>query len=149
MKSIPITLIFLFSCLNQVIAQNPDELVDRFFKEYSIKGKETALNNLVSTNPWVSTSDDGVVKLLSQIPTTNNEILGPYLGYEKIVGKMVTKDYYFASFLSKYDRQYIRFTFSFYKPKKKWRLHTIAIDNDFKDELIESMKLYYQPFKEK
>jgi hypothetical protein len=146
MKSISITLIFLFSCLNQVIAQNPDELVDKFFKEYSIKGKETALNNLIKTNPWVNPLDDAVVQLLSQIPATNTEVLGPYLGYEKINSKMVTKDYYFASFLSKYDRQYVRFTFSFFKPKNKWRIHKISIDNEFNGELEESMKLYYHPF---
>ena len=47
------------------------------------------------------------------------------------------------SYLVKYDRQPIRFTFQFYKPNKEWRIHSFKYDGNIDDEIEEAAKLYY------
>ncbi|WP_209405780.1 hypothetical protein [Pseudozobellia sp. WGM2] len=47
------------------------------------------------------------------------------------------------SYLVKFDRQPIRFTFQFYKPYNQWRTHRFKYDGNVDEEIEESAKVYY------
>lgn len=66
------------------------------------------------------------------------EQLGAYQGYEFITEKRAGQSYILKSFLVKYDRQPIRFTFVLYKPKDVWNLQNFTFEADFDTELTEA-----------
>lgn len=49
------------------------------------------------------------------------------------------------SYLLRYDRQLIRFTFQFYKPDKEWMLYSLSFDVTLDDEVEEAAKMFYLP----
>jgi hypothetical protein len=128
-----------------VIAQaGPDDIVKRFFTEYSKDGAEKALNNLYSTNSWISKagSSTQTLKLKMEEQLSKDE-MGEYNGYELIARKELGGSYVIASYMAKFERQPIRFTFQFYKPKDKWGIYSFEYDGNVGAEMEESIKLVY------
>jgi len=70
-------------------------------------------------------------------------LLGKYHGFEKIVRKELGESLVLESYLVKYDRQPLRFTFKFYKPNDKWILFNFQYDEDVDEELSESASVFY------
>jgi hypothetical protein len=46
------------------------------------------------------------------------------------------------TYIVKYDREPLRFTFFFYKPKDVWRVSNFSYDENISDELEEAAKVY-------
>lgn len=124
--------------------QTPEELIEKFFEEYETKGSNEALDNLYSTNKWVSRNQDAIDNLKSQL-TNMQSLIGEYYGYEPITTKSAGKSLVLHSFLVKYDRQPLRFTFEFYKPKDDWTIFGFSYDEDLDDEIEEAAKAYRLP----
>lgn len=114
-----------------------------FFITYQKDGASKALDNLYSNNKWMSRATDAVANLKQQLGTLNEDYVGKYYGYELIVEKQLSDSFVFMSYLVKFDRQPIRFTFQFYKPDNKWRTHSIKYDGNVETEIEESAKVYY------
>lgn len=122
----------------------PETLVTGFFKEYS-KAPSKAVENLYSTNTWVLRNRDAVEQIKSEINKLTPEYVGQYYGYEFIVKKQIAGNFVLQSYLVRYDRQPLRFTFEFYKANDKWFLYSFKFDSNLDDELGESAKLNYLP----
>ena len=146
MKKIIAINLFLFSIIG--FAQNtPKDIVDKFFTEYKADGGSIALDNLYSNNEWMSRATDAITNLKQQLATLNEDYVGQYYGYELIVEKRLSDSYLLMSYLVKYDRQPIRFTFQFYKPDNVWRTQSFKYDGTIDDEIEESAKVYYLDLK--
>ncbi len=135
---IPI-LLFSFIAYTQ---QSPNEIVDQFFEEFENKGSSVALDNLYKPNKWIARNADAISQLKSQIEGLNEDYVGKYYGYEFLLEKQLADSYILMSYLVKYDRQPIRFTFQFYKPNKEWVIQSFIFDGDMDEEVKEAAKLY-------
>ncbi|CAL2102228.1 protein of unknown function [Tenacibaculum sp. 190130A14a] len=89
----------------------------------------------------IDRNKDGIENVKSQL-TNFLGLVGDYYGHEKITDKSIGKSYKLVSYMVKYDRQPIRFTFVFYKPKDKWQVQNFRFDDNLDDELRESGKVY-------
>lgn len=123
------------------IAQTPDELVKTFFAEYKEKGVDESLDNLYATNPWIRENNEAVKNLKTQLNAMNEGLVGKQRGHEPIARKTLGDSLILMSYLMKFDRQPIRFTFQFYKPLDKWMLYSFKFDDSFDNELEESSKI--------
>ncbi|GAB2942679.1 hypothetical protein GCM10027048_04140 [Hymenobacter coalescens] len=135
-------LVLLLVSAKSYAQQNPDELVTAFFQEYP-KGPAKALETLYTTNPWVSRNKDAVEQLKSEINKLTPDFVGRYYGYEPIMTKRIANSFVLKSYLVRYDRQPLRFTFEFYKANDKWFIYAFKFDTNLDDELEESAKLNY------
>jgi hypothetical protein len=128
--------------INATYAQEPNVIIDNFFIIYKDKGVDNALDNIFSTNTWMlQRSKDEIDNVKVQLKSII-QIVGKYYGYENIAQKSIGKSFKLFSFLVKYDRQPIRFTFIFYKAQDTWMLYNFRFDQDLTDELGESAKGY-------
>ncbi|WP_053970422.1 hypothetical protein [Mangrovimonas sp. ST2L15] len=140
--------IILFSTSFISFGQNtPEGIVSKFFTEYQNDGASKALDNLYSNNKWMNRATDAITKLKQQLETLNEDYVGKFYGYELIVEKRLSDSFILMSYLVKYDRQPIRFTFQFYKPDNKWRTHSFRYDGNIDEEIEESAKVYYLELK--
>jgi len=140
--SILIVALFLFNITGNA-QSTPTEIADTFFKDYVKSGSSIALDNLYSTNKWMTRSADAIVNLKSQMEGLNDDYVGKYYGYELIVEKRLTESFVLLSYLVKYDRQPLRFTFQFYKPNDAWMIFSFQYDGNMDEEIEEAAKLYY------
>jgi hypothetical protein len=137
-----LTVIILIFFTNIYSQNTPEDLIDKFFKTYISSGSTEALSELYATNPWMERIKDDLEKVKSQLEGVIN-IVGDYYGKDLIVKKELGKSFVLISYLVKYDRQPIRFTFEFYKPNDTWRAFGFSYDDNFDDEVEEAAKLYY------
>lgn len=118
-----------------------EEITMEFFKTYE-KLPQKAVDYVFGTNKWmIDRNKDGIENVKSQL-TNFLGLVGDYYGYEKITEKSVGQSFKLVSYMIKYDRQPIRFTFVFYKPKDKWQVQNFKFDDSLDDELEESGKVH-------
>ena len=130
-----------------LFSQNtPTKIIDEFFERYEKEGITIALDSLYATNKWVTNSPGLVIQLKSKIKMAlgNEDFIGEMHGYEPISVKTLGSSFKLYSYLVKYDRQPIRFTFKFYKPQDDWILYTFKYDFNIPEEIEEAAKLYYE-----
>ncbi len=89
-------------------------------------------------------NQDGIQNLKTQLANMQS-LIGEYYGYEAITKKTAGSSFELYSFMVKYDRQPLRFTFEFYKPKDKWIVFGFSYDEDIDDEVEEAAKAYRLP----
>ncbi len=135
-------LLLVFLSTSTLKAQSTtEEIAERFFKTYA-KSPLKAIDYAFESNKWmVDRNKDGVENIKTQLNSFLG-LVGDYYGYEKITEKSVGESYKLVSYMLRYDRQPIRFTFVFYKPKDKWQVQNFQYDDNLDDELEESGKVY-------
>lgn len=139
-----ITVILLLAGFVNLEAQtNPKEIVEEFFIDYKNDGATKALDKLYSTNKWMERATDAITNVKTKLEGLNEDYVGKYYGYELIAEKKLTESYLLLSYLVKFDRQPIRYTFHFYRPDNKWIIYNFKFDAGIDDEIEESAKLYY------
>ncbi|MFB6344046.1 hypothetical protein ACE1ET_20175 [Saccharicrinis sp. FJH62] len=140
-KLIALTFVTILST-NILKAQTSiEEITTEFFKIYE-NSPQKAVDFVFSTNKWIiDRNKDGIENVKNQL-TSLLGLVGDYYGYEMITDKSVGESYKLVSYMVKYDRQPIRFTFVFYKPKNKWQVQNFNYDDNLDDELEESGKVY-------
>ncbi len=116
---------------------------EQFFSIYKNSPMDAA-DYLFKTNKWFEKNQESVSTVKYQLRNAL-EILGEYNGYEEITEKSIGESYVLRSYLVKYDRQPLRFTFIFYKPKDNWILQNFKFDDSLAEELEESAKAYWLP----
>jgi len=117
-----------------------EEITNEFFKIY-IKSPQKAVDYIFGTNKWMERNKDGVENVKTQLAGFLG-LVGDYYGYEKITEKSIGESYKLVSYMIKYERQPVRFTFIFYKPKDKWQVQNFQYDDSLGDELEEAGKVY-------
>jgi hypothetical protein len=137
--------IFLLLVLSEasLSQNNPEKIIELFFSTFP-KNSNQAIDSLYSTNPWSKNLSQGIKAVKEEINSYTIEYVGMYYGHELLVKKQLSQCFILYSYLIKYDRQPMRFTFEFYKPNDIWRLFKFKIDSDIDDEIEQSSKLYYQ-----
>ena len=141
MKLLTLLIVIVLST-NKLKAQTTtEEITKEFFSTFE-RSPLKAVDYVFGTNSWmVERNKDGIENVKTQL-TSFLGLVGDYYGYEKITEKSIGKSYKLVSYMLKYDRQPIRFTFVFYKPKDKWQVQNFKYDDNLDDELKESGKVY-------
>ena len=96
-----------------------------------------AMDYAFSTNKWMERNIDGVENLKNKFKDLL-PLIGEYYGHQMITQKKIGEDFKLVSYILKYDRQPVRFTFVLYKPNNKWQLQNLNWDVDLDDEIVES-----------
>ena len=135
-------LIVIILSTNILKAQSTtEEITTQFFKTYE-KSPQKAVDYVFGTNKWmIDRNKDGIENVKSQL-TNFLGLVGEYYGFEKITEKSVGKSFKLVSYMIKYDRQPMRFTFVFYRPNDKWQVQNFKFDDSLDNELEESGKVY-------
>lgn len=139
-KIIPIAL--LFCSLSTLAQDDPQKIIDEFFTIYKNKSSDEALDHLFKTNKWVSESKDQIEGIKLKIKSTVVKPMGEYYGYDLITKKVISDKITLYTYLIRYDRQPVRFSFLFYNPNGQWRLQNFSYDDKLMDELDEASKAY-------
>lgn len=132
MKKASILIISIFCVVMLAKAQDVTETITRDFFVNFEKNPGLAYTNLFAGSVWltpatIETNKTEFTRFLSEI--------GTYCGYELITTKKVGESYILKSFLIKYERQPLRFTFLLYKPRDKWFVQNFSWDSTLEDEL--------------
>ncbi|MEM0519229.1 hypothetical protein [Aequorivita flava] len=127
-----------------MVAQNsPKEMAATFFVNYQNEGASIAIDKLYSSNKWMEQATVAITNLKNKLEGLNENYVGQYYGYELIGEKKLAESYVLLSYLVKFDRQPIRYTFQFYKPDQTWILYSFKFDSDIDKEIEEAAKLMY------
>lgn len=133
----------LFITIHQSFAQNNyQEIVDEFFKIYKTEPVK-AVDYVFKTNKWMDRNIDGIENVKNQL-IKFVPLMGYYYGFEKLLEVKKGKSLVHLSYIAKYDRQPIRFSFFFYNPNGTWQLQNFKFDDSLDDELEEAAKLNKQ-----
>lgn len=136
-----IIIVALLNGIEPLYAQSTGkEITDRFFDLYK-EDPTKAVDYAFATNKWMERNKDGVVKLKNQLSNTL-ELIGDYYGYEQITEKSAGENFKLVSYLLRYDRQPLRFTFVLYRPNGEWQLQNFQFDDNVDEELEEAGKVY-------
>ncbi|MEM1215295.1 MAG: hypothetical protein AAGJ82_06405 [Bacteroidota bacterium] len=140
-----IATLFFFVLSGTLTAQEkPQAIIDGFFERLENTGTDDALDYIYGTNPWMSMNQDAVKNLKNQMSSLNDETyIGKLHGHDLITTESIGPRFLLYSYLLRYDRQPIRFTFLFYRPSEEWRLHAFEFDGNVDEELKESAKIYF------
>ncbi|MEM6395360.1 MAG: hypothetical protein AAF741_03365 [Bacteroidota bacterium] len=144
MRLIKIGLFFILS-VHSVIAQDtPEAIIDSFFVLFESEGVDQAVDYIYASNPWISGKTDAIRTLKNQMSNLKDEeFIGEFYGYDPIVNTRLGDRYLLYAYLVRFDRQPVRFTFQFYMPNDSWRLHSFKYDDNWGDELEESVRVYF------
>ena len=116
---------------------NPEDIINKFFDLYKNKGSDMAVDYVFSTNKWMDKNQDVVIEMKMRLKKAIN-IIGNYYGYELITKKSLGQSYLLYSYVVKYERQPIQFTFILYKPDKSWQIQNLRFDDNLTEELEEA-----------
>jgi len=123
-------------------AQNePQKIIDEFFKLYKEKGPSTSVDYIFSTNKWMSESKDQIENVKFKLNSTV-KLVGDFAGYSLITKKSIGDHLALYTFMVRYDRQPLRFSMLFYKPTNDWKLYNFSFDDGMDEELKEASKAY-------
>ena len=139
MKSV-IVLFLLTSALMIQAQDRPPQLIDQFFEDYASLTPVEALDNLYSHMPSADRIQDELNQLMTQFEGLQT-IVGPYLGHDEITRRGLAERYAIYSYLVRFERQPVRFTFQFYRPDKTWQLYSFSYDDNIDDEMEAAIRL--------
>eukprot|EP01133_Synstelium_polycarpum_P018594 gene18594-22248_t len=115
------------------------KMIDAFFKNYE-SNPENAIDYIFSTNK--SFMPQQIIELKGKLASTATTI-GAFNGIEQITTKNTSQSLVLMSYLVKHEKQPLRFTFIFYKPKDQWILYKFKFDDNVDAELEESGRIYF------
>lgn len=140
-KFLPFVILTLLSSATSFSQQNADETITiKFFETFKTNpGK--AYNDLFSDNKWMKDKKADLETIRIKLVDFFSG-LGEYYGYEPITEKSAGESYVLKSFLIKYERQPVRFTFLLYRPNKIWQIQNFSYDTNIEDEVEEAAKAY-------
>jgi len=131
--------IIIATSLVELKAQTSEkEIPIEFFRIFKTEPMK-AMDYAFSTNSWMERNIDGVESVKAKFKDIL-PLIGDYYGYEMITEKKIGNNLKLISYILKYDRQPIRFTFVLYKPQDKWQVQNLNWDVDLDDEIEESAK---------
>lgn len=147
MKKIPFVVIVLLSifgytsCVDQKHDKETTNKIESFIEKVGQNKKDEAFDMLFSTNKYF-TGDSVIVGLKIQLKNAISQ-LGDYHGYECVTTRHFGADYVLYSYIVKYERQPLRFTFVFYRPNNSWQIQNFKFDVNFDEELERSAEAYF------
>jgi hypothetical protein len=125
---------------NFVYGQSNERITQTFFETYK-KNPTKAYGDLFDNNKWMKDKKSDIETIKIKLADFING-MGEYYGYEPIIEKSVGESYVLKSFLVKYERQPVRFTFLLYKPNENWQIQNFTYDTNISEEIDEAAKAY-------
>lgn len=141
MKKLLILFILSSSTLAVKAQNQPKDVIDKFFKLYESKGSDEALDYIFSTNKWMNNSQKSIDDIKYKLNGTIEQI-GEYYGFYPIVTRTIKGHMELHTYIVKYNRQPLRFSFLLYKPNDTWRLQNFKYDDNLDTELEEASAAY-------
>jgi len=131
----------ILTCLVKISGQSTTKaVIDKFFELYA-SDPSKAVEYGFSTNKWMANKPDDVDNLKNKLKNLIG-LIGEYYGYEMVSEKTAGSRTKMITYLVIYDREPIRFSFFFYKPKDIWQLNNFSFDEDIDKDLEEASKAY-------
>jgi len=141
-RYIIVQIILIVLSINTNGQNTPDEYINAFFEEYQSKTTDEAFDSIFATNSFVTKEDVGKIK---NRVNQYKEVLGKYHDKELLIKKDIGESIEVHSYMLKYDRQPIRFIFTFYKPGANWKIYNFRLSDDFLEEIENAtIKLSYE-----
>ncbi len=111
----------------EAAALGPTQLAERFFEQVAAGEHARAIDELYSSNQWVSSISDQVGKLRAQFVGLN-DLVGGYLGSEAVGDSAISSRFVYLWYIGYFERQPLQFHFSFYRAKDQWRVYSFSYD---------------------
>ncbi len=140
MKSLFFGLLLTLASIVAQAQSSPEQIIDKFFLDLVAEKPEKALDNLYVHLPWIANIKADIDKLKTQFSTLQT-YFGKYCGNVMITKKDIANTFIIYSYLVKYERQPVRFTFKFYKPKDAYIVFSFSYDMNLEEELDKAMKM--------
>jgi hypothetical protein len=138
MKKIMLSIIILFTALlfSPVCTaqQTADEVIGKFFELYESKGADASIDYVFSTSKWMEKNKEVGQNIKHKLDAAI-ALIGKYHGHELVLKKQVGASYLMLSYMIKYDRQPLQFTFILYKPDTAWQIQNLKFDDKLDDDL--------------
>ncbi len=132
-----LSVFFMFLSVHLIQAQQTTkEITDKFFQTFEAT-PDKAVDYCFSTNKWFTGNQEAIKDMETKLNKLIG-IVGKYYGYEKIQEKKIGNNYKLETYMIKYDRQPVKFTFIFYRPENEWHVQNFYFNTDF-DNDIEKM----------
>lgn len=132
----------LFLSMSMYAQKTPLDLINDFFSSYE-KDPGEAVKEMYKTNVWMERIKDDIDNIAIKLNGLTIDYVGKYYGYELITSQKFSESFVLYSYLVKYDRQPLRFTFKFYKPNDTWVLYGFQYDDTFSTDIEEAAKINY------
>jgi hypothetical protein len=108
--------------------------IDNFFSLYEKGEISKSVDSIYSTNRWIDPSSDAVMNLKGQF-SSMSQIVGTYVGKERIGVHSYSERLLMVTYLMLYERQPIRLEFMFYRPADSWIIYSFSFDDNTDQEL--------------
>jgi ABC-type transporter MlaC component len=118
---------------------NPLKMIEKFFALLDSAGNDAAVDYIFSSNENFTNEEVDIANIRAVL-NKYSKLLGEYHDYEILESKKVGKYYITISTLARFDRQPMRFLFSFYKVKGVWKTFKFSFDDNIFNEINESIK---------
>lgn len=125
--------------------KKPEEMVAIFFDLFRSRGPAQAVDYIFSNNPNIYERQDSVGALKEKVGKLE-EMLGKEHGQVLIQDRQFADTIRVISYLVKYDRQPLRFTFVFYKAENRWVTYQFNFDDPMDEATTrETRSLSFEP----
>lgn len=115
-------------------AEAYQEEIDKFFDLYANGKVAEAVDSVYSTNSYVSSNSDQILKLKNQFVSLGS-LVGELHDFEKLDEYKVGDLFVHVTYIATYDRQPIRFEFQFFKNNEGWKIYAFSFDDNIDDEI--------------
>lgn len=140
-KLLAFVIVTIFYCTISFAQTSHEETITKNFFETFKTNPGKAYDQLFIDNKWMKDKKADLatnrIKLVDFFCG-----LGNYYGFEPITEKTAGESYVLKSFLVKYERQPVRFTFLLYRPDKTWQIQNFSFDTNIEEEVEEAAKAY-------
>lgn len=103
-------------------------VIDNFFSIYKNDGPEKAIDYIFSTNPFLEPNSEQVTAIKLKLATAV-AVIGDYYGFDPVSVKELGPAMTIGTYMVRYKRQPLFFTFILYKPYKIWQIQTLRFDD--------------------
>ncbi|MBK8328616.1 MAG: hypothetical protein IPL09_03875 [Bacteroidetes bacterium] len=140
MKKLFLSIALIFISLFAFSQNSPEQITDKFFQDIVKETPDKTIDNLYLNMPWASNIKTELDKLKTQF-TSLQTYFGKYCGNTFIAKKDIGGVFMIYSYIIRYERQPVRCTFKFYKPKDVFLVYSFSYDMSLEEELDATLKL--------
>ena len=129
MKKLVFAILLFIPALTMNAQENTYQgVIDKFFSIYQNDGPEKAIDYIFSTNPYLEPNSEQVTAIKLKLATAV-AVIGDYYGFDPVSVKELGPSMAVGSYMVRYKRQPLFFTFILYKPDKLWQIQTLRFDD--------------------
>lgn len=130
---------------NTVKGKKPEQMVAIFFDLFRSRGPAQAVDYIYSNNPNIYERQDFLGSMKEKVAKLE-EMLGKEHGQVLIRDRQFADTVRVISYLVKYERQPLRFTFVFYKAENRWITLQFFFDDPMDEATMkETRSLSFEP----